>query len=135
MAEKIFLLAVILLPFIGSGQATSGTYTPLTTDHSPTINPIAQPAHYFRIDNEVFVYGSVFANGNPTVPHLTFFSVSLPIPSTLNGITTYGQCTVLSALPSVSGGVHVQSGEVQVFWIPNKSLPGQVYFDFVYTVQ
>jgi hypothetical protein len=137
MKQLFFAFCLLLTTMAGRTQDTAGTYLPTILSHTSTINPIPQITHFIKVDSEVYVYGSVFANGNPKIGFLTSFSVSLPIPSTLvPALLAYGQSTVIqSSPPAVAGGVHVQSGAMQIFWTPTVSLPAQVFYSFAYTVQ
>lgn len=137
MIKTLFILAIAFLPFATDAQNVGGTYFPTIIAHSAAINAIPQLFHYIKVDSEVFVWGSVFANGTPVANKRIFFIPSLPFPSDISGVAAaYGGGTVLQSVqPAIPCGVNNQGGQINVFWIPTASFPAQVFFSFAYTIK
>lgn len=133
------LFAIAFMPFLVKGQDTSGIYLPSVS--SPivsgggVINMIAQPAHFVKVDSEVIIYGTIFANGFPVVGHSYAASISVPFPNSILAFSAYGLGTSFqSTNGTVQANIFLQSGLIFIRWTPTSSNPSNIYYHFIYTL-
>lgn len=135
----LMFLAIAFLPFTLKAQSSSGIYLPVVSSPIVTppsvINMIAQPAHYMKIDSQVVVYGTIFANGFPTVGHRYSASISVPFPNSILAFSAYGVGTVYqSTNGTVQANIFLQSGKIFIGWSPTSSNPANIFYHFIYSI-
>jgi hypothetical protein len=96
---------------------------------------IAQQAHFVKTDSEVIIYGTVFANGFPTVGKPYQCTISTPFPNSVFSYSVIGSGTVYqSNNGTVQTYINNQSGKPTMGWTPTSSNPALIRFNFIFTI-
>ena len=136
MKHLLTALALFISATVFS-QNISGTYLPVATISTTLINPIAQPATFIRMDTVVFVNGTVFLNGFPTIGHLVQVFLTVPFPTNFAKLAnlTYG----LGAVVQNTNGRVIAIAKtdlttVVVNYIPTSSSPATLFYSYSYII-